>query len=177
MNSESKNKTAQQILKEVYKEAPEAPETLTLELGRMYILQAMEIYKQQNEHCDCEQYYHTYTVTLEKCEHCDNVVRKRTTGQKVGTLQTILSDEDIKTKSKWEPPVRYKRPVVEGDVSIVKLPVKVLFEWSDKIIADYDSETDTILEYKSGYVMKVLPKQSFVYKNEEAIFIANTVKA
>lgn len=74
------NKSKEEILKDVYEDAPE---NLTPELGRMYILQAMETYKQQNEHCDCEQYYHTYTVTLEKCEHCDNIVRKKTTGQKV----------------------------------------------------------------------------------------------
>jgi len=52
----------------------------------------------------------------------------------------------------------------------------VVFEWSDKIVADYDSETDTILEYTSGYVMKVLPEQSFVYKDEKSTFIASTFK-
>jgi hypothetical protein len=58
----------------------------------------------------------------------------------------------------------------------VNLPVQVVFEWSDKIVADYDSETDTILEYTSGYVMKVLPEQSFVYKDEKSTFIASTFK-
>lgn len=77
---------------------------------------------------------------------------------------------------KWELPERKERPVGEGDLRIVNLPVKVIFEWSDKIVADYDSETDTILEYTSGYVMKVLPEQSFVYKDEESTFIASTFK-
>jgi hypothetical protein len=77
---------------------------------------------------------------------------------------------------KWEIPERKERPLGDRDLRIVNLPVKVIFEWSDKIVADYDSETDTILEYTSGYVMKVLPEQSFVYKDEESIFIASTFK-
>jgi len=77
---------------------------------------------------------------------------------------------------KWEVPEIKEIPVDDGDLRIVNLPVKVIFEWSDKIISDYDSETDTILEYTSGYVMKVLPEQSFVYKEEESTFIASTFK-
>ncbi len=77
---------------------------------------------------------------------------------------------------KWEIPKRTERPVGDGDLRIVNLPVKVFFEWSDKIVADYDSETDTVLEYTSGYVMKVLPKQSFVYKDEESTLIASSIK-
>jgi hypothetical protein len=77
---------------------------------------------------------------------------------------------------KWEMPEIKGRPVGNGDLRIVNMPVNVIFEWSDKIVADYDSETDTILEYTSGYVMKVLPEQSFVYKNEESTFIASTFK-
>jgi len=77
---------------------------------------------------------------------------------------------------KWELPKIKERPVGDGDLRIVNLPVQVVFEWSDKIVADYDSETDTILEYTSGYVMKVLPEQSFVYKDEKSTFIASTFK-
>lgn len=69
-----------------------------------------------------------------------------------------------------------ERHIGDGDLRIVALPVKVLFEWSDRIIADYDPETDTVLEYTSGYVMNVLPEQSFVYKDEESTFIASTFK-
>ncbi|MBN2776822.1 MAG: hypothetical protein JXR36_04225 [Bacteroidales bacterium] len=47
--------------------------------------------------------------------------------------------------------------VSSGDLRIVNLPVEVIFEWSDKIIVNYDSETDTVLDYTSGYVMRVLP--------------------
>lgn len=38
-----------------------------------------------------------------------------------------------------------KRPVCDGDLRIVHLPLTVIFEWSDEIVADYDSETYTIL--------------------------------
>jgi hypothetical protein len=65
-------------------------------------------------------------------------------------------------------------PVVEGDVRIVNLSVKVIFVWSDKIVADYDPETDTIIEYTSGYVMEVLPDQSFVYQEQESHHLFNT---
>lgn len=75
---------------------------------------------------------------------------------------------------KWDLQKTNERPIMDGDVRIVNLPVKVVFEWSDKIIADYDQETDTVLEYTSGYVMKVLADQSFVYKDEESIFIASS---
>ena len=77
---------------------------------------------------------------------------------------------------KWELPKIKERPVGDGDLRIVNLPVQVVFEWSDKIISDYDSETNTILEYTSGYVMKVLPNQSFIFNNEESIFIASVLK-
>lgn len=81
-----------------------------------------------------------------------------------------------KDEFKWEVPQLQQRNVVgSGDIRIVNLPVQVLFEWSDKIIADYDSETDTVLEYTSGYVMKVLPNQQFVHKGEETIFIAQAL--
>jgi hypothetical protein len=78
-----------------------------------------------------------------------------------------------KDEFKWEVPQLHQHNVVgNGDIRIVNLPVRVLFEWSDKIVADYDSETDTVLEYTSGYVMKVIPNQQFVYKGEKTIFIA-----
>ena len=79
-------------------------------------------------------------------------------------------------KFKWTLPEKKEIPVNDGDLRIVNLPVEVLFEWSDKIIADYDSETDIILEYKSGYVMKILPKQYSVYNNEKTTFLASTFK-
>lgn len=76
----------------------------------------------------------------------------------------------------WHQPLLQQHNVVgSGDLRVINLPVKVIFEWSDKIVADYDSETDTILEYTSGYIMKVLPNQSFVYKNEESLFLAHVL--
>lgn len=73
------------------------------------------------------------------------------------------------------PQLQQRNVVCSGDIRIVNLPVQVVFEWSDKIVADYDSETDTVLEYTSGYVMEVLPNQQFVYKDEPTTFIAQTL--
>ena len=81
-----------------------------------------------------------------------------------------------KDEFKWEVPQLQQHNVVgSGDIRIVNLPVQVVFEWSDKIVADYDSETDTVLEYTSGYVMKVLSNQQFVYKDEPTTFIAQAL--
>lgn len=66
--------------------------------------------------------------------------------------------------------------IVNGDIRIVNLSVKVLFEWSDRIVSDYDSETGKVLVYESGFVMNVLPGQSIPYKGEETVLFANTVK-
>lgn len=66
----------------------------------------------------------------------------------------------------------HKSPV-HGDMGIINVPVKVIFEWSDKIIADYDSETDTVLEYKEGYIMKVINNQEYVYENQDIIPIGH----
>jgi len=65
--------------------------------------------------------------------------------------------------------------VGSGDIRVVNLPVRVVFEWSDEIVADYDEETG-YTEYTSGYVMKVLPDQKFVYKGEDSIFIAQAMR-
>lgn len=73
---------------------------------------------------------------------------------------------------KWEIPEKKEMPVGDGDLRIVNLPVKCIFQWSDKIIADYDSETDTILEYKSGYIMQVIHDQEFIFNDEKTIFIS-----
>ena len=59
-----------------------------------------------------------------------------------------------------------------GDIRVVNLPVQALFVWSDEIVADYDSETDTVLEYTSGWVMKVLSGQTFVYQDQETTFLS-----
>ena len=66
------------------------------------------------------------------------------------------------------------RGVSDGDVRIVKLPVKVFFEWSDKIISDHDSETDTVLEYESGFVMRIIPDQAFIYNGQDSEFLYNS---
>lgn len=68
-----------------------------------------------------------------------------------------------------------KSPPRHNELRIVSLPVKVLFEWSDTIVVDYDPETGES-EYTSGYIMKVLPGQTFVYHNEPSTLVAQTMK-
>ena len=58
----------------------------------------------------------------------------------------------------------------QGDYAIVNLPVKVWFDWSDKIVVDYDEDTGET-EYASGYVMRVMDRQSFVYIGQERIHL------
>jgi hypothetical protein len=53
-------------------------------------------------------------------------------------------------------------PVV-GEIATVNLPVDVLFEWSDKIVAEVDENNEPV-EYRSGYIMKVILPQTFVYE-------------
>ena len=67
------------------------------------------------------------------------------------------------------------KQISHGDIRVVNLPVQVLFVWSDEIIADYDSETDTVLEYTSGWVMKVLPGQIFAYQSQETTFLSQAL--
>lgn len=50
----------------------------------------------------------------------------------------------------------------DGMVAEIMMPVKVMFEFSDKIVSDWD-ENNEPLEYTSGFIMKVLPDQSKVY--------------
>lgn len=66
-------------------------------------------------------------------------------------------------------------PPVEGEMAIVELPVNVIFEWSDKIVADVDENNEPI-EFTSGWLMKVVTPQTFVYYNEKRITIAMTMK-
>ena len=83
-------------------------------------------------------------------------------------LRTMPSKNDFE----WELPQPQGYDTVStGDVRVVNLPVQVVFTWSDEIVADYDSETDEILGYTSGYVMEVIPGQRFVYKGEETVFL------
>lgn len=76
----------------------------------------------------------------------------------------------------WQSQEEKQIPIIDGDVRIVNLTVKVIFEFSDKIIADYDCEKNIVLEYKSGYIMKVLPEQNFVFKDEKTIFLSRKFK-
>jgi hypothetical protein len=80
-----------------------------------------------------------------------------------------------KDEFKWEQPQLQQHNVVRsGDLRIVDLPVQCLFEWSDKIVADYDEESGYI-EYTSGYVMTVMPNQKFVYKDHKTTFVAQAM--
>jgi len=80
-----------------------------------------------------------------------------------------------KRKIEWvTPQIPEHHAVKVGDIAIVSLPVKVLFEWSNEIIDDYDDETNTITEYKSGYIMKVFPNQKFIYKDNPIIYLGQS---
>ena len=68
-----------------------------------------------------------------------------------------------------------KQDISHGDIRIVNLPVQAVFVWSDKIIADFDSETGEVLEYTSGFVMEVLACQKFLYKGEDTTFLHQTI--
>jgi hypothetical protein len=60
-----------------------------------------------------------------------------------------------------------------GEIAEVTIPVKVIFEWSDKIVADVD-EFNNPVEFRSGYIMKILPDQVLVYKDQKRLPIAFT---
>lgn len=80
-----------------------------------------------------------------------------------------------KEEFNYEVPKFQKREIRTGDIRIVKLPVKVVFKYSDKIVSDYDSETDTVLEYTNGFIMEVIDNQGFVYRGEPTTFLAQTL--
>lgn len=67
----------------------------------------------------------------------------------------------------------HPRPIAHGDVRIVMLPVQVIFEKTDRVIADYDYDTEEVLEYKDGYVMTVCDGQSFLYQGQETQFLGS----
>jgi len=74
----------------------------------------------------------------------------------------------------WAVPPNNDRAIIaEGDVRCITLPVKARFTWADKIIVDYDTETGKVLEYRSGWVMDILPEQ-LVYYNEPTEFLYQT---
>jgi hypothetical protein len=63
---------------------------------------------------------------------------------------------------------------VTGELAIVNLHVNVVFEWSNEIVVDIDDDGNPT-EYKSGWLMKVLP-QTVVYNGEKRITVAHTMK-
>jgi hypothetical protein len=79
-----------------------------------------------------------------------------------------------------EPKKQENLPPIAGELAIVNLPVKVLMEWSDKILVDedYDNDGNPIpgsQRYRSGFLMKVLPNQVWVYNNEKRITYAQSM--
>jgi len=73
------------------------------------------------------------------------------------------------------PKMRERNEISNGEIRIVNLPVQCYFEWSDTIIASIDEQTGK-LEYTSGFVMKVLNDQDFVYGGQETVFVAQTLR-
>jgi len=73
------------------------------------------------------------------------------------------------------PKLRERKEISNGEIRVVNLPVHCLFEWSDEIVKEFDKETGKI-EYASGFVMKVLNNQDFVYCGQETAFVAQSIK-
>lgn len=74
---------------------------------------------------------------------------------------------------KWNKlPKPLKHNPIHGDLALVNLPVKVLFEFTDKIVTEWDEEGHP-LEYTDGFVMKVLEGQSFVYTGQDSKRLAH----
>lgn len=73
-------------------------------------------------------------------------------------------------------------PPVDGELCKMQFYVNCVLQWSDKIVADYDTDEDgDVIEssvvYKSGFIAKVLPNQEFVITDkDERITIAHTMK-
>lgn len=86
----------------------------------------------------------------------------------------MFNNKQNKQPYKWELPRYSQPPIGHGDIRRVKLEVEVLFKRSDRIVTDQDSETGEVLEHTTGYIMEVLPNQSFIHKEEDTIFIAST---
>ena len=75
--------------------------------------------------------------------------------------------ENDKKEFNWYQPDRPKiTEPTKNMIALVNLPVKVFFEWQAKIAADWD-EDGNVLDYVSGYVMKVLPNQGVVFNKHE----------
>lgn len=128
---------------------------------------------------DVTNYINEYMTQEERDMHGSNICSFLLKSQSVEALVGLMQMADgQRTKTddkeyKWEvPQLQQPTVVVGGDIRTVNLPVQVVFEWSDKIVSDYDSESGTVLEYTSGYIMKVLPNQQFVYNGESTTFTA-----
>jgi hypothetical protein len=71
-------------------------------------------------------------------------------------------------------------PPIAGELALVTLPVQVVMEWSDKILVDedYDDDGNPIpgsQQYRSGFVMNVLPNQKVVFKDQKRVIIGQTM--
>jgi len=83
-----------------------------------------------------------------------------------------MNDKNNKDKPfEWNKyPYHISPAICAGDIRMVYLPVKVIFEWSDKIVSDHDHPESDWVEYTSGYIMKVFP-QTIVYNGEPSTLI------
>jgi hypothetical protein len=74
-----------------------------------------------------------------------------------------------------EPTYNKDEGITQNDIREVTLPVKCTFRWSDQIVADVD-ENDNPVEYMSGWIMEVIPNQTFVYNKQETILYCRTAE-
>lgn len=77
------------------------------------------------------------------------------------------------SKLKFDTPqFKTKEHIENGDVRIVTLPVKVVFKWQEEAMR---YENGDVIKTESGYIMHVLPNQSFAYNGQLSVFIAQTL--
>jgi len=60
----------------------------------------------------------------------------------------------------------------DGDIRLVTIDARVVFEETDKIVADVD-ENDEPVEFKDGFLMHILDK-TYVYRGEETVLIGQS---
>lgn len=129
----------------------------------------------------------SFTVTKEEFETMQNDFKDQAVGlyQKANTnipkntlifyysgvcFKISYSDEQVSVWYKHEELEafnnngKHKEPR-EGEVAEITIPVKVIFNWSNKIVEQVD-EHDNPTEYSSGWMMSVMPQQGSVYKGQ-----------
>ena len=89
------------------------------------------------------------------------------------SMQPSPGEKPVNGSFEWFENISHQPDIVENDLRVVTLPVKVIFKW-EEVVTDYDEETG-YTEYGQAWVMHVLP-QKMVYNKEKTIYLASTQK-